>query len=228
MTRLNFTERYDHMLQEMKANPAVTLDDEHRGERREYADDLDAAIAGVATRSGISLASKYRNYAFTEKSLGCRWKIPGGDYPLRGEMHLLDVFQALNGEHAEVFLDSEDEDEEEEELFDELRIIDRTPYGGGGELAAIRRKAGTPDPEMWFYGGSDKPFRLDIGYCEYLDALLVTKGTYGWQYLFRDLSSDNPDLGAGGWSVQMMLDIFPGLFPEHDYSDLQRRWEARQ
>ena len=29
---------------------------------------------------------------------------------------------------------------------------------------------------------------MDVDYCEYLDALLLTKGTFGWQYLFTEAS----------------------------------------
>ncbi|MGY5132221.1 hypothetical protein ACWGJW_07365 [Streptomyces nigrescens] len=226
MTRLSYEERYAQMLAEIRASPAVKLRDEHHDDHRDHAEQPDAMISELATRSGISLAPKFLEYAFTTNSLGCRWEIPRTNHTLRGEIHLLDVFNALSNDQTEVFIDTDDD--EMEELFDELRIIDRTPYGGGGELTAIRRAAATSDPEMWFYDGSDEVFRLDIGYCEYLEALLLTKGTYGWQYLFSDLNSDNAYLGAGGWKVELMLDLFPDIFPEHDYSELQRRWEARR
>lgn len=67
---------------------------------------------------------------------------------------------------------------------------------------------------------------MEVTYREYLDALLVTKGTYGWQYLYTDVS-----LGRGFGGVrrylQGMIELFPEIFPNHDYSPLVERLEAR-
>lgn len=68
---------------------------------------------------------------------------------------------------------------------------------------------------------------MDLDYLGYLEALAVTKGAYGWQYLFTDLSLLNDDLHHVVESVKAMLRRFPDLFPQHDYTQLRERLEER-
>jgi hypothetical protein len=61
-------------------------------------------------------------------------------------------------------------------------------------FAALRLSADSPSPEIWFHHFKKEPaaVRLDIDYCGYLDALTVTKGVSGWQYLFADVDLSSP------------------------------------
>ncbi|SED48094.1 hypothetical protein [Streptomyces melanosporofaciens] len=119
-------------------------------------------------------------------------------------------------------------------FLSELRVMDQTPRSGAGMLTYLRLKPGTSPLEIWYsdiaaIGAPPYPggfIQMDITYSEYLDALLLTKGTYGWQYLYTDISladgfSDTVDYLEG------MLSLFPQIFPNHDYSDLRVRLEAR-
>jgi hypothetical protein len=222
----SFEERYARMLQELRESPVVDLKDEHRGQPSEYAENPDSIFDELAMHSGISLDPKFRAHLFTAQSMGCRWEISSSEPPLRGEIHLLDMYSALASDQPVFFVESEDD--EEEELLDELRIIDRAPYGGGGEMAAVRRMPGSSDPELWFYEPGSGIHRLDIGYCEYIDTLLITKGVYGWQYLFTDLSFEDARVGGHVWRIKLMLDVFPDVFPDHDYTALRHRLDERQ
>ncbi len=68
---------------------------------------------------------------------------------------------------------------------------------------------------------------MDITYCQYLDALLLTKGTYGWQYLYTDISLRRGDFDETVRYLRGMLEVFPEIFPQHDYRELRERLEAR-
>ena len=68
---------------------------------------------------------------------------------------------------------------------------------------------------------------MDIDYCAYLAALRVTKGTFGWQYLFTEVSLAEEDYKNTARRLTDMLDVFPRLFPAHDYSELRARLEER-
>nr|WTB34347.1 hypothetical protein OG781_36935 [Streptomyces sp. NBC_00830] len=116
-----------------------------------------------------------------------------------------------------------------------LRYIDGSYRSGMGSMTYLRMEPGISPLEVWHFdlariGGDPYPIgyvKLDLTYRQYMDALLLTKGTRGWQYLFADVSFRDQALGDIGNSVRNMLDIFPELFPEHDYTSLRRRLEER-
>lgn len=126
------------------------------------------------------------------------------------------------------------ETEFQRSFLSELRVMDHTPRSGAGILTYLRLEPGTSPLEIWYsdiaaIGAAPYPpgfIRMDITYSEYLDALLLTKGTYGWQYLYTNTSL------ADGFSetveyLEGMLGLFPQIFPNYDYSDLRARLEAR-
>ena len=71
-------------------------------------------------------------------------------------------------------------------------------------------------------------FKLDLTYSQYVEALVITKGVYGWQYLFADVSFDEYDLDGADERLERMLEVFPVIFPNHDYADLDARLKARR
>ncbi|PUB22792.1 hypothetical protein C8K30_11214 [Promicromonospora sp. AC04] len=68
---------------------------------------------------------------------------------------------------------------------------------------------------------------LALSYPEYLDVLRLTKGVFGWQLLFVDVSLREPGLRPHLESITTMLEVFPSVFPQHDYAPLQGRLAAR-
>lgn len=117
----------------------------------------------------------------------------------------------------------------------QLRYIDSSYRSGVGSMTYLRMAPGTSPLEVWHFdlariGGDPYPngyVRLDLTFQQYMEALLITKGTRGWQYLFADVSFRDRALGNIGDSVRNMLEVFPGLFPEHEYTPLRQRWEER-
>ncbi|WP_091099661.1 hypothetical protein [Micromonospora citrea] len=91
----------------------------------------------------------------------------------------------------------------------------------------MRATPGASDPEIWFHDLRDGALRMDLDYPGYLEALLVTKGVIGWQYLY----CAPEDCGMGFFplvdGLAEMLDVFPRLFPHHDYADLAARLRER-
>ncbi|MFJ4471407.1 hypothetical protein ACIP2X_28560 [Streptomyces sp. NPDC089424] len=166
--------------------------------------------------------------------LGAQWETTDGLPELYGEfriLHFYDVFEQPEGPSP-----LPDATDFQRGFLSELRSFDRTPRSGAGMMSYIRMQPRTTPLEIWYQDIADigvDPYppgllKMDVTYCQYLDALLLTKGTYGWQYLFTDIS-----LGGSGFRntvryLERMLEIFPELFPEHDYSDLRDRLEARR
>ncbi|MFE9727841.1 hypothetical protein ACFYQ5_30820 [Streptomyces sp. NPDC005794] len=114
------------------------------------------------------------------------------------------------------------------ELLSELRDFDGTPMTGVGSVSSLRIvQGGVHNPEIWFSDGELGIHRMDIDLCGYLEALRVTKGTFGWQYLFTDVSLADDDHAVTTEFLTEMLAVFPDLFPAHDYEPLGARLAER-
>ncbi len=116
---------------------------------------------------------------------------------------------------------------DERELLAQFRQIDGHPRSGTGQVALVRLVPHTTPLEIWMWDDRLGAQRMDLDYLGYLEALAVTKGTHGWQYLFTDLSLQGVDLRHTADAMRAMLDHFPELFPQHDYTDLRARLEER-
>jgi hypothetical protein len=110
----------------------------------------------------------------------------------------------------------------------QLREIDGHPQSGSGLLAAVRLQPHTSPLEIWASSPGTGPRKMDLDYCGYLDALLITKGAYGWQFLFTDVSLADDLFHHVVSNMEVMLGLFPELFPEYDYAPLAARLEARR
>lgn len=165
-----------------------------------------------------------------------RWRTdsPSDTPELHGEFRITDLFTAVLKSPPELAWPGSSD--EERELFAQWRVIDDTPVAATGQLAAIRIQPHIQPLEIWYYDmdlnraeGWDRQYvRLDLTYVEYVRQLALTKGTFGWQYLFTDeVSLGGPDFDDVRDQLTTMLDVFPDLFPAWDYSPLAQRLEAR-
>ncbi|MFD9330438.1 hypothetical protein [Streptomyces sp. NPDC060065] len=153
---------------------------------------------------------------------------------IRGEFRVTDLFTALLKHPPD--LSWAGSTDEEREFFTQLRVIDDTPLAATGQLAAIRSQPQVDPLEVWYYdmeltsaeGWTRQYLKLDLTYPEYMEQLALTKGTLGWQYLFTDeVPLGHPDFDDVRNQLTTMLDVFPRLFPAWDYTELNRRLEAR-
>lgn len=159
----------------------------------------------------------------------CDWRVTGSDgrYLLGGEFSIGPLSEALKGDDFSGYLWEESTDFDRE-LFPQLRIIDAHPRTGTGDFALIRVQPGTEPQEMWYWAFQSRllMLKMDLDYHGYLDALLLTMGTFGWQYLYTDIALKDAGSSTIGY-LQRMLETFPAMFPERDYSELRERFEQR-
>ncbi|MFE7317342.1 hypothetical protein ACFU7T_30215 [Streptomyces sp. NPDC057555] len=168
--------------------------------------------------------------------LGAQWETT----PKKGAPRIYGEFRLVN--FHEVVTQAEgapatvpDPTEIQQRFLSQLRVIDHTPISGSGKLTYIRMSPEVSPLEIWYSAIADigaEPYppgylRMNITYREYLDALILTKGTYGWQYLYSDISLRRGDFRETVHYLQGMLDLFPEIFPQHDYTELRDRLEAR-
>ncbi|MFI8997172.1 hypothetical protein [Streptomyces sp. NPDC053542] len=188
-------------------------------------DDVDRVFRNMTRRHELPLSDKIREKFFRHNEIEAFWQSSNPESELVGEFCLTHVYRSVVEKQLDVIW--EGKDDEERELHSELRIFDDTPRSGSGRLAALRATPGTTDPEIWFFDMRDGAMEMDLDYGTYLDTLLVTKGTIGWQYLFCDAGYGHPGFTPLVNGLKEMLEVFPRLFPDYDYSDLRARLEER-
>ncbi|MER6990342.1 hypothetical protein ABT337_10765 [Saccharopolyspora hirsuta] len=218
------------VLEELRTCPEIRLDVADRGQLDE-AGDADRVFGELAERDGIVLDPALKACHLRMSGITAFWDIADPEYEeeslIAGEFHLDNLHRAIrSGPLVERLPDPTPE---QLRLYSQLRCFDGTPHGGVGHLSMLRVQPGVTDPELWFDATTKGYHRMDLDYPGYLEALRITKGTYGWQFLFTDVSleEDGP-FDVAGQFAEIMLELFPRLFPDHDYAPLRARLAERR
>lgn len=200
--------------------------------------DLDRPLSSILPEEyddsweGVRFSESMQGCYLRFYELGAAWSTVEDLPDVKGEFNLINFHDALQNDDPGVGRGKTDF---HREFLSQLCPIDRTPRSGAGIQTYIRMQSDIDELELWYSDIADigqPPYppgfiKLDIGYCEYLKVLLLTKGAYGWQYLFADISLSRGDFLESANNLKNMLQVFPELFPDRDYSSLRTRLEAR-
>ena len=182
--------------------------------------------------AGVRLSAELKERALRFVSLSCEWSLTSAGRSLDGEFRLPHLYLALVRDAPRY---NDLAPERERGLMAGLRKIDSAPSRATGEAAFIRVEPDKDTLEIWYQDrylfhedhNTQGFLRMDLGYPEYLDVLRLTKGVFGWQLLFVDVSLRESELRPHLESVTTMLEVFPSEFPQYDYAPLQGRLAAR-
>ncbi|MGH3660611.1 MAG: hypothetical protein ACRDT8_02510 [Micromonosporaceae bacterium] len=191
-------------------------------------EDARATFRTIADKHGMELAPYFHQSYVRFNCLWTCWRLEEDDADLTGEFRIANLPDALATTPPPFSVSSSSP--AERQLHSELRVIDDRPESGTGHQATLRLQTGASDPELWYFHLGLGALRMDINFQEYLDALILTKGTSGWQFLFCDITMETRetyDFRMASGRMKTMLDVFPELFPSHDYSGLRARLEER-
>ncbi|AQW47665.1 hypothetical protein ACIQPP_37565 [Streptomyces violaceusniger] len=127
------------------------------------------------------------------------------------------------------------EDSFHREFVSQLRPFDMAQVSTPRYMSSIRMTPGRESLEVWFHDLTimeTPPYpvaytKLDLAFVEYQEAVLLTKGLRGWQYLFADVSLADPGLSDIGESLEQGFEVLRAIFPDDDFSPLIERLEAR-
>ncbi|MEI5036274.1 hypothetical protein RB201_37320 [Streptomyces sp. S1A(2023)] len=158
------------------------------------------------------------------QSIGIQWQTED-DQPITGELTLPHLLNSIYS--GAPTSPPESATAGQREVFTQLRIIDDQSRWGGNSFTAIRVHPGVTDPELWHFSVTHGLKKLDLKYCEYFEALLVTKGVYAWQFLFSETSFRDREHEHTRQRMKRMLHVLPHLFPAEDYSNLEARLRER-
>ncbi|ADD45703.1 hypothetical protein [Stackebrandtia nassauensis] len=221
-----YERRLTRMQEEISGNERMSVWEEHNDGLADLDEDAEPTLRMIADKYGMELAPHFHQSFVRFNCLWTRWRIE--DAELNGEFRIGNLPEALATPPPPFSVRSSTL--AERQLHTELRVIDDKPDSGSGHQATLRLQPGTSDPELWYFHLGRGTLRMDINYQEYLDALILTKGTSGWQFLFCDITKElrtDYDFTTAARDIKTMLDVFPELFPNHDYSGLRARLEER-
>ncbi|MFG3255072.1 hypothetical protein [Streptomyces sp. NPDC048172] len=214
----------------LRSNPEIHVTHEVRGDLTPSLGDADQVFTMISTLNGVTLPESWKPSYLRFAEFGSCWTFGDRDSSesFGGEFHVTNLFEtALTPSPTEAWSGIPGLSEE---FLEELHPFDGTPTTGVGHLALLRLTKGASDAEVWFHAGAYEPHRMDLDYPTYLETLRITKGTFCWQYLFVDpaeVDLSTEEFASAAGLLTRMLATFPRVFPEHDYSGLQARLEAR-
>ncbi|MFI8826091.1 hypothetical protein [Streptomyces sp. NPDC053431] len=197
---------------------------EERGAISAAVENAADAFARIERRKGIRLDPELQRCFLRYSDLGLYWRGDGPYGDIAGEFYLPRLTKALLGGPSESIAAT---NPEEAELYAQLRVIDYHPHGGTGTFSALRVATEGTSSEIWYYDMNRGIFPLDIDYCTYLDQVLVTRGFYGWQYLFADVSFRAREFAAIAVTARKSIDLLSALFPDAAYEPLESRLAQR-
>ncbi|GAA2929256.1 hypothetical protein GCM10011428_53120 [Streptomyces violaceus] len=226
---------YLRMVEELRACDSIVVFDDLVGAEdleggnlgrplSEQAAEVRSLTQGRPGWDGVTLDPEIEQCGLRFPEIGSQWATVKGLPRLSGEFRLPMFYDALFAVPPRLAQDGSTGSAVD---YTQLREIDGHPQSGTGFLAAVRVQPHTSPLEIWVWSPEVGPKRMDLDYCGYLDALLITKGAYGWQYLFTDVSLADDLFHQVVSNVEVMLGSFPELFPDYDYAPLAARLEAR-
>jgi hypothetical protein len=220
-----YEEMHLRSLKELEDSPQVRVFHSERGPIEESVGDAGTTFAKIASWTGVQLDPGLQKCFLRFEGISSHWQLDRNGVKISGEFSLCHLAAAM----LTVGVEGETEyaTPEECQIYSELRLFDDQPRGGVETFSGQRNSPGKTSPENWYHDGPLGFFKMDLDYCTYLNALLATKGTYGWQHLFTTVGERGVDPEVRVESLGNMLEIFPTLFPDRDYLDLRDRLEAR-
>lgn len=226
MTKVTeFEQNLIAMLDALSDAPGVDMDIHNQGDIADEFGDVDSVFRLIADWFDMPLRPSLQRCFMRFSQFWCHWRYEAEGVVFPGEMRMSYLLAALGTPIPP--LASASSSTSERQLYEQLRVLDDRPESGTGAFAAIRIQSGVDSPEIWYYDPAHGTFKMDVDYCQYLDAILVTKGTSGWQYLFTEAPLASREFRGPVANLKHMLEVFPEVFPAHDYEHLRQRLSER-
>lgn len=216
--------RFLEMIESLKRSDAIDFSGDRKGAISEVVEDSAAAFAVLEELYGVRLDPVLQDYHVRYLELGIHWYAADASVGAGGEFVLCELVDALMSGPPD---DHSARDDEERELFRHLRVVDGQPDSGVIAFSAVRPTHGTIAPQMWVHRFPYGTFALDLDYRGYLEALLLTKGFHGWQFLYTDVQLADPRYAPLAHQIRSGLDFLTGTLPDPRYADLEARLVER-
>lgn len=203
-----------------------------RGDITFSLEDLEPISEDNPELAGVVLSDRLKRCSLRFSDISAEWSFVGDERSLDGEFRVPHLYLALIEDPP---LCNDLAGDSERALLSELRMIDSAPRRATGEAAFVRVQPHKETLEVWYQDrylfdaeeNTQGFLRMEVDYCGYLEALRMAMGVLGWQMLFVDASLRAHGFREHVENLRNMLDVFPDVFPEYDYTPLRARLEAR-
>lgn len=240
----DFEDRLLAMLDELRSTSQIAVDSASEGALAGWLTGPEHARDLIKEATGIHLAPLMTDNFHRYGELRCHWRATGADGAVGGEFwlnHLVNVLvdrvpndlpearwprQERDHDRLRTDCDVHTPDGEERgvTVFDSQCVAGIGAVTGFAEAdeGSIIIDEASGQPEIWYHVNTDATLvRLHLTYPEYLEALLLTRGFHGWQYLYAD--PHDPGFGYCAPDLRRQLDFVERTFPGDDFSTLRSR-----
>jgi hypothetical protein len=193
-------------------------------------DSLDGYNQRFERRRGFKLNEEHLQWFFLPSEFHLTWRAKNDT--VSGEINLQSLSDILIQGTLEISYDDSDQDEEEKTKVEFLKkahcfdVPSRTVISDTG-VVMLWDKDTMSYPELWFMDHYEKfyPLELDLG--TYFEALAITKGMSYWQIFYLNREDYKKVRRYYTEPTELMYREFKKLFPNQDYTDLERRFSER-
>ncbi|KJS61922.1 hypothetical protein [Streptomyces rubellomurinus] len=212
------------MVTALKQSDAIDVRRERKGAVSDVVEDSTAGFSLLQELFGVTLEPGLKDHHVRYYELGLQWYAAGASAHAGGEFVLRELVDAIMSGPPDA---GSVRDDEEIELFKELRVIDYLPDSGETAFAAVRLVGGAIAPRTWVFWFPHGAFELELDYPGYLEALLLTRGLYGWQFLYADVRLAEPEYAPLVDLIRTGLDFLTEALPDPRYAELETRLAER-
>lgn len=216
--------RFLAMIDSLKRSESISTNGEKKRAISELAEDSIAGFSQLKDQFEITLDPALKDCHVRYWELGIHWYAAGASVGAGGEFVLHELVDALMSGPPDA---DGLRDDGVHELFEQLRVIDYQPEGGRFFFAAVRLTGDTIAPRMWMYHFPYGAFELELDYHGYLEALLLTRGLYHWQFLYTDIRLSGPTYAPIVNQIRTGLDFLKAVQPDPRYAELENRLAER-
>ena len=211
----NFKFRIDTLVEEIKNNERIEL------LLYEFKEPLSTSkIDEKEEEYSLSLSREIREFYGSCGGIKLKWKgknLEGHsglrDKNAEGSINILDVntmIMAFDGRHWLNELWSEKMNDELKTFKKRLKIFD---YFGSDNVDAVcvEMKNGVLTPKLWVNNLDYGVFPLELDLSAYINLSIQTKGIWGWQFFYAQMTWVNANHGIRN-NAEHILEIYPILF----------------
>jgi hypothetical protein len=140
-----------------------------------------------------------------------------------GQINLENIQNAVSLSRNKYIIHNPDISLGQKEILENSYLFDTFPDFGWDTSTLIFHKKGNESIQLYFIDRIEI-HKLDLSLSEYIEAALLCKGMYYWQYLFvSDISSISiPDYKKQ--YVDLILPFLEKTFPYNNYTEIKRRY----
>ena len=219
-----YGERFEEMVAELRGSGSIDLTYERRDPQRSLGAEAVELLESLSA-TGFPSSAMLGDCYVPNSRLAIGWRGVGEYAELGGACDINPIPVCLE---MEVPVDSFANNDADSRLLNEMYVFDEITQYGETWMTALRFVPASKSLEVWYLDRDLPLSRMSIDYCEYLDYVLLTKGVDRWQLLFTSLDLSDPVMRRPLLrDVEIMIRLFPTLFPEQDYEPLRIRLEER-